>query len=281
MKIRLNIFPAFHNPARRAYRRNLCLKAPGIFLFFFAVGAFTSCNVWSRQVSEMETGGIPMNQYITGHFTPQKNPLFVSLGELGIPVKRKQYLRGDAARALLRLFTDFHKEHPTEPFWVQSSTRNFADQSRIWSNKWNGITRVNGKKLNISTPDPFQRGKVILLYSSMPGTSRHHWGTDFDLNVLTNSYYKTGKGKVLYNWLVQNGKRYGFCQPYTAGRSKGYMEERWHWSYRPVSSHLLKEWVALYERSPEAILPQGSFPGVDALRSLAHDYASGISQECL
>jgi hypothetical protein len=32
--------------------------------------------------------------------------------------------------------------------------------------------------------------------------------------------------------------RRGFTQPYTAGRSGGYQEEKWHWSYWPVAEAL-------------------------------------------
>jgi len=51
----------------------------------------------------------------------------------------------------------------------------------------------------------------------MPGTSRHHWGTDVDLFSLDNKFFESGDGKIWYSWMVQNAAKYGFCQPYTAG----------------------------------------------------------------
>ncbi|MBK8672515.1 MAG: D-alanyl-D-alanine carboxypeptidase family protein [Bacteroidetes bacterium] len=29
----------------------------------------------------------------------------------------------------------------------------------------------------------------------MPGSSRHHWGTEVDINALSNAYFSTGEGK--------------------------------------------------------------------------------------
>ena len=76
----------------------------------------------------------------------------------------------------------------------------------------------------------------------MPTTSRHHWGTDIDLNSLSNSYFEQGKGKKEYEWLIENANKYGFYQVYTSkenGRT-GYNLEKWHWSYLPLASEYLK-----------------------------------------
>ena len=74
----------------------------------------------------------------------------------------------------------------------------------------------------------------------MPGTSRHHWGTDIDVNSFDNEYFAKDEGLRLYEWLLTHGPEFGFCQPYNAktnGRS-GYEEEKWHWSYMPLSTAL-------------------------------------------
>ena len=84
-----------------------------------------------------------------------------------------------------------------------------------------------------------ENAKKILLYSSMPSTSRHHWGTDIDINSLEPSYFEYGRGKIEYDWLVKNGAKFGFCQTYSDfaknDRSSGYQEESWHWTYMPKS----------------------------------------------
>lgn len=74
---------------------------------------------------------------------------------------------------------------------IISGTRNFYEQKAIWNRKWNLYNNLN----------PIHRAKKILEYSSMPSTSRHHWGTDIDLNSLNNSYFNTGKGLKTYLWL--------------------------------------------------------------------------------
>lgn len=125
---------------------------------------------------------------------------------------------------------------------IVSAMRTFDHQKRIWNNKWNGITVLQGNVLATDIADPVQRALEILRFSAMPGTSRHHWGTDIDLNSLQNDYFLSGQGKKIYDWLKENAGRYGFFQPYTAlgqGREGGYEEEKWHWSYHPVASQYL------------------------------------------
>ena len=56
------------------------------------------------------------------------------------------------------------------------------------------------------------------------------------------SVFSREKGLKEYNWLLQNAAEFGFYQVYTSqenGRT-GYNEEKWHWSYAPLSSIYLK-----------------------------------------
>ena len=69
---------------------------------------------------------------------------------------------------------------------IISGTRSFKHQKYIWDRKWNK---------NILNMDSISAVKEIMKYSSMPSTSRHHWGTDVDLNSLENSYFEKGEGK--------------------------------------------------------------------------------------
>lgn len=222
-------------------------------------------------------GGIDPENYVTGRFHPGTHPLFVSLADAGIPTDgRRQLLRREAVAALRRLFADFRASHPGIPFHVRSSTRTFADQKMIWDAKWRrGDASREGKKKN-----PRERALDILRYSSMPGTSRHHWGTDFDLQVLRNDYYETGAGRVLYRWLTENARRYGFCQPYTRGRSGGYCEEKWHWSYMPLAGPFLARWNGAYRRDPAAFTREGLFSGSAEAGDLAPVYVNEINGEC-
>jgi LAS superfamily LD-carboxypeptidase LdcB len=121
-------------------------------------------------------------------------------------------------------------------FKVISASRNFEQQKGIWEKKW--LARKT------QYPKGLDRAKNILLYSSMPGTSRHHWGTDFDLNSLDPSYFAQGKGKKEYDWLCMNAGRYGFYQPYDANPNRsGYQEEKWHWSFFPIGDQLTQSYL--------------------------------------
>jgi zinc D-Ala-D-Ala carboxypeptidase len=93
-----------------------------------------------------------------------------------------------------------------------------------------------------SITDPVERAREILRFSAMPGTSRHHWGTDIDLNSLVNSYFRVRtRKKNLRMAACKTLVSFGFCQPYTAhgaNRNGGYEEEKWHWSYKPVADKI-------------------------------------------
>ena len=76
----------------------------------------------------------------------------------------------------------------------------------------------------------------------MPGTSRHHWGTDIDINSTEVEYFKTPQGIREYEWLTQNASKFGFCQPFNSTDSlkNSYQTEKWHWSYVPLSTVFLR-----------------------------------------
>ncbi len=153
------------------------------------------------------------------------------------------YLRKPAYAAFMRMAQAAQED--SVRLTIKSATRNFAVQRWIWESKWNGRRKVGGQNLKDTIPDPKQRALKILEYSSMPGTSRHHWGTDIDLNALSNSYFASGEGQKVYAWLVAYASSYGFCQVYTeqdASRPNGYHEEKWHWSYLPLAQQFLQQY---------------------------------------
>ncbi len=247
---------------------------------FFLLLTYVSSVVFFSACEPAESGPgiygkISKSNYLTGRFDPSKHPSFVNLKKAGIPVDQKvHFLRKRTAAALKKMIRAFQKENPGVKIWVRSSTRNFASQKYIWERKWrSGKYGKKGEKPGVIAGN-------ILKYSSMPGTSRHHWGTDFDINNLTNSYFSRGEGKIIYTWLRKNASKYGFCQPYTAGRKKGYNEERWHWSYLPLSRIFLKEWNSLYAKKRELFTGKGVFPGSESSGKLAPVYVNGINNKC-
>jgi LAS superfamily LD-carboxypeptidase LdcB len=178
-------------------------------------------------------------EYLLGKVKPSSDTLFKAIPQAWTS-KSGIYMHRDAWEAFSRMRAAAEKDGVK--LTIVSAFRSFSDQKGIWENKWNGSTLVEGKSLAQTHPDPQKRALKILEFSSMPGTSRHHWGTDLDLNALTNDYFREGVGKKVYDWLTAHAAEYGFCQvysPHGPDRPTGYNEERWHWSYLPVASKYL------------------------------------------
>ncbi|HFA49618.1 MAG TPA: D-alanyl-D-alanine carboxypeptidase family protein [Bacteroidetes bacterium] len=218
-------------------------------------------------------------EYLMGRFDPGKHPDFVSVDA--------KYSDGDPYMLRKETYESFKKMWQAAKddgidLKIISATRNFYRQKSIWEAKWTGARKIeNGANAAKKYPDPKTRALKILEYSSMPGTSRHHWGSDIDINDLDNSTFEHGKGKAVYEWLVKNAIRFGFCQPYSAKgteRPFGYNEEKWHWSYLPIAQQLTE--MAKTNLKDEMI---GGFKGAEAAVSIGvvEKYVLGINKDCL
>jgi zinc D-Ala-D-Ala carboxypeptidase len=213
-------------------------------------------------------------KYLLGQFDPTTDTRFSKLkDEHTGGSARGSVLRSEAYEAFQKMAEVARKEGIT--LTIVSATRNFESQKRIWENKWNGKTKVEGKDLT-TVKDKAERAKIILRFSSMPGSSRHHWGTDMDLNNLENSYFESGEGLKIYQWLVTHAHEFGFCQPYTSkadGVRTGYEEEKWHWSYLPLSKPLLESYIKTIRYKDIA-----GFKGSETAPSIKiiENYAQGI-----
>ncbi len=188
---------------------------------------------------------IDRKRELMGQFDPTKHKGFVKLVARYTDGDGGYLLRRQTANAV-ELMVDSAKKDGVI-LQVRSATRNFDRQAQIWGAKWRGErTLSNGVNLGNASMSDSAKARMILLYSSMPGTSRHHWGTDIDFNAFENSYFEQGEGLAEYNWLKQNAAHFGFYQPYTSKASgrTGYEEERWHWSYRPLSLKLTELYKA-------------------------------------
>ena len=132
---------------------------------------------------------------------------------------------------------------------ICSSFRSFERQLAIWNNKASGLRPVlddSGAEININQLGEWQQAQAILRWSALPGASRHHWGTDFDIYDASaiDSDYRIqltpeeveGEGVFapLHNWLDRVIDSSGFYRPYAEDRG-GIAPERWHISYRPVA----------------------------------------------
>ncbi|MGL5948024.1 MAG: M15 family metallopeptidase [Aeromonas sp.] len=134
-----------------------------------------------------------------------------------------------------------------------SCWRSFERQLAIWNAKWRGERPVvddQGQPLDMRQLSELARLHAILRYSALPGTSRHHWGTDLDvydpdllpydtkLALEPWEYEEGGHFSELCEWLVEWMSDFGFHQPYpkpelaegeSAAAGVGY--EPWHLSF--------------------------------------------------
>ena len=154
---------------------------------------------------------------------------------------------------------------------IISGTRNFWEQKAIWERKWN----VNLPNLGASA----KNAREILKYSSMPSSSRHHWGTDIDINNLSPTYFAAGKGLKEIQWLRKNASKFGFIEVYSpreTGRLTGYEPEAWHWSYLPLSSQYLE----YYKQNIQYSDLKG-FSGYEWAKEIRiiEDFVGGISKK--
>lgn len=227
-------------------------------------------------VSQNETVNYPVS-YLMGKFDPASEPGFVKV-DARYSSDAGMYLRKETYAAFLKMYAAARKDGVI--LKIISATRNFDYQKGIWEAKWNGSKKVEGQNLSQTIADPEKRALKILEFSAMPGSSRHHWGTDMDLNDLSNDFFASGKGQKLYQWLRSHAAEYGFCQPYTEkgiSRPNGYHEEKWHWSYTPLSSVLLH---AYKEKIRNEMI--SGFKGAEtaAQIGIVEKYALGVNSEC-
>lgn len=77
---------------------------------------------------------------------------------------------------------------------IASGYRSFERQLSIWNRKFTGelaVLDINEQPLQISELSELALIESIMLFSALPGGSRHHWGTDIDVyapNLLPENY---------------------------------------------------------------------------------------------
>ena len=149
---------------------------------------------------------------------------------------------------------------------VASAFRDYDRQVRIINEKWTGarpVTDGEGRLLERTQYTDDDWLNLILRFSALPGTSRHHWGTDLDIwdasavgadyrPLLSPSEYgPSGPFFEMTRWLDElmvADDAEGFFKPYAEDRG-GIAPEPWHISYRPVA-------IKYQERvAPELLMP--------------------------
>ncbi len=140
---------------------------------------------------------------------------------------------------------------------LASSYRDFARQLAIWNGKFLGDRPMQdraGLPLDTHALDPDARVAHILHWSALPGASRHHWGTDFDVidraalpgdyrvRLEPAEYSANGIFARLTSWLDAHMASFGFFRPYVSRRS-GVQPEPWHLSYAPIAGAALERFT--------------------------------------
>jgi LAS superfamily LD-carboxypeptidase LdcB len=157
-----------------------------------------------------------------------------------------------AAAAALRELAAAAREHGIE-VGVVSSFRDFERQRLIWNAKYRGERPLLDRDaLPLASPpeDPALRIATILIWSALPGASRHHWGSDLDLvdraalppggspRLVPAEFAADGVFAALDRWLETHMTRFGFFRPFATDRG-GVQPEPWHLSFAPVSAPAL------------------------------------------
>ena len=124
-----------------------------------------------------------------------------------------------------------------------SAHRSFERQQYIWEDKF---VRYTAEGLS-----PEAAIARILKYSTIPGTSRHHWGTDIDITdgniknetrlLVPSKFHNTAPFVPLHQWMQANAHKFGFYLVYTNDAARtGFSYEPWHYSYLPEAKAFLK-----------------------------------------
>jgi D-alanyl-D-alanine carboxypeptidase len=252
--------------------KNYIKLAPILGLILVAFGMYYSASFTPFMSTELKLHSKTLTdkKFLLGRFDYTQDSSFIK-----VPTKyasKQVYIKNEVFLKFKQMFTDAEKEGVQ--LLILSGTRSFKEQKAIWEKKWEHY---------IVKMDTLSCMKKILSYSSMPSTSRHHWGTDLDLNDLTNDYFNSGKGLKIYTWLKNNASKYGFCQVYddkSKSQRTGYEMEKWHWSYLPLSSIYLEDYKAQISYTDIEGF-KGSYLAKHKSIKMIQNFVCGINKSCL
>lgn len=144
-------------------------------------------------------------------------------------------------------------------FAVASAFRSYERQLLIWNEKVEGkrpLKDKSGVTIEASKLTDQALLNTIMLWTHIPGVSRHHWGTDLD--VFDATWYKKNNEKLLLeNTIFEEGgachkfhqlneslldnpqSMFAFYRPYNDGKS--FMKELWHYSHKKTAKEFEKK----------------------------------------
>jgi LAS superfamily LD-carboxypeptidase LdcB len=136
---------------------------------------------------------------------------------------------------------------------IVSGYRGFERQLSIWNRKAAGELPVldsEARPLDPAALSDTDLAFAILRWSALPGASRHHWGTDFDIydalacppgyevELVPAEVERGGLFGPMHQWLdgrIARDETWGFFRPYDRDRG-GVAPERWHLSHGPTAA---------------------------------------------
>ncbi len=233
------------------------------------------------QTDDMAMSSLVQKHIVTGQQPPSDL----------IEVQPNQQLRADVAMAFSRMAEAAAQDGIG--LKIASSYRGFAQQEQIWLKKLRGerpVLNRQQQQVNLHALTPAAQISAILIYSALPGTSRHHWGTDLDvydatalpsgyrLQLVPEEYQAGGPCAHLSDWLAQHAEKFGFFRPYQCDNG-GVAIEPWHLSYAPIAADLLRE---LTLDNVKSAIESSQLPYKDVLCAMLDDimsrYVYNISQ---
>jgi len=168
-------------------------------------------------------------------------------------VNKSHLAHPKAITALLELQNLADKAN--QSFQVVSSYRSFEQQMNIWNRKFLGelsVLDIHEQPIDICNLSSIELIQAIMLFSALPGASRHHWGTDFDIfpkaaliegyhpQLLKSEFSAGGIAHEFNQWLTAVLPSTGFFRPYEKYQ-QGIASEPWHISYLPIAKVALTE----------------------------------------
>lgn len=173
-----------------------------------------------------------------------------------------------------------------------SGYRSFDRQLAIWNGKANGeraVLDANSVPVDIRSLSDDELLSTLLIWSALPGCSRHHWGSELDiaaqlpadyrLQLVPEEYAAGGVLAELGEWLNSGVlAECGFARPFLPGRSK-VAYEPWHISH--VATAQLFEQQLDAEAMLELLLTQPIALKDAIIRNWSAIFADYIAAPCL
>ena len=171
-----------------------------------------------------------------------------------------------------------------------SSFRDFERQLAIWNGKFLGtkpLFDAVGAPVDALRLSPAARIDAILVWSALPGASRHHWGTDVDVidanasspagdPLTVEKFAPGGPYAPLSRWLKLRAAHFGFFRPYL-GILSGVHAEPWHLSFAPLAAPARRALTpALLRAAIEGSPMEGKVEVLRQLEALHRRYVMAI-----